>query len=97
MCNYDEYVGERYGVPTREAVEAVRIFAETEGVVLDPVYTGKCAAGLIDHIRKGRLGSGDTVLFIHTGGTPAIFTYQHLWIAPNEHTVNGVRSCEPQA
>jgi len=82
VVNYDEYVGERYGVPTPEAVEAVRLFAETEGVILDPVYTGKCAAGLIDHIRKGRVTRNDTVLFIHTGGTPAVFTYQHLWVAP---------------
>jgi 1-aminocyclopropane-1-carboxylate deaminase/D-cysteine desulfhydrase-like pyridoxal-dependent ACC family enzyme len=82
IVNYDDYVGECYGVPTPEAVEAVRIFAETEGIILDPVYTGKCAAGLIDHIRNGRLGRNETVLFIHTGGTPAIFTYQQLWIGP---------------
>jgi D-cysteine desulfhydrase/L-cysteate sulfo-lyase len=80
VVNYDDYVGERYGVPTPEALEAVRIFAETEGVILDPVYTGKCAAGLIDHIRKGRLSRKDIALFIHTGGTPAIFTYQQHWV-----------------
>lgn len=80
VVNYDDYVGERYGVPTDAGVEAVRLFASTEGLMLDPVYTGKCAAGMIDHIRKGRFTENDTVLFIHTGGNPAIFTYQHLWV-----------------
>jgi 1-aminocyclopropane-1-carboxylate deaminase/D-cysteine desulfhydrase-like pyridoxal-dependent ACC family enzyme len=80
VVNYDEYVGERYGVPTAAGVEAVRMFAETEGLILDPVYSGKCAAGMIDHIRQKRFTADNTVLFIHTGGTPAIFTYQHLWL-----------------
>lgn len=80
VVNYDEYVGERYGVPTAAGVEAVRMFAETEGMILDPVYTGKCAAGMIDHIRRQRFAADDIVLFIHTGGTPAIFTHQHLWL-----------------
>lgn len=80
VVNYDDYVGERYGIPTAAGVEAVRIFAETEGLILDPVYTGKCAAGMIDHIRQQRFTADDTVLFIHTGGAPAIFTHQHLWL-----------------
>ena len=80
VINYGDYVGERYGVPTDGGIEAVRLFASTEGLMLDPVYTGKCAAGMIDHIRKQRFTENDTVLFIHTGGNPAIFTYQRLWI-----------------
>jgi 1-aminocyclopropane-1-carboxylate deaminase/D-cysteine desulfhydrase-like pyridoxal-dependent ACC family enzyme len=80
VVNYDDYVGERYGAPTAAGIEAVRMFAQTEGLILDPVYTGKCAAGMIEHIRQGRFTANDAVLFIHTGGNPAIFTYQHLWI-----------------
>jgi len=51
------------------------LVARTEGIFLDPVYSGKAMAGLIDHIRKGKLSKKDTVLFVHTGGTPALFAY----------------------
>ena len=47
----------------------------TEGLILDPVYSGKAMAGLIDHVRQGRIGKGETVVFLHTGGTPALFAY----------------------
>ena len=50
-----------------------------EGLVLDPVYTGKCAAALIAHARDGRLSRDDVAVFVHTGGAPAIFTWSHLW------------------
>lgn len=62
-----------YGVLTEAELEALRIFAETEGLLLDPVYTGRAAAGLIDLIRKGEFQRGETVLFWHTGGQPALF------------------------
>jgi len=79
VVNFDAYVGAGYGIPSPAAIEAVRLFARTEGVVLDPVYTGKAAAGLIDHVRDGRLGRGDVVVFVHTGGTPAVFTHHGLF------------------
>ena len=75
VLNWDDYVGERYGKPSPEGVEAIRVVARTEGVLLDPVYTGKAMAGLFDHIRKGLLATDSTVIFIHTGGTPALFAY----------------------
>ena len=68
--------------PGRRYEEAVKLFAETEGLILDPVYTGKCAAAMIDHIRRGEFDRQDVVLFIHTGGVPAIFTHHHLWGRP---------------
>ena len=80
IVNDDGFVGEAYGIPTDEAVEAVQIFARAEGIILDPVYTGKAAAGMIAHIREGRIGAGETVVFVHTGGTPAVFTWDQLWI-----------------
>lgn len=74
--SYDDYVGEAYGVPTPAALEAMKLTAHTEGLLLDPVYTGKAMAGLIDHARTGRLGQDDVVVFIHTGGLPAIFAWR---------------------
>jgi len=74
------FVGPGYGIPTAACVEAVKLFARTEGVILDPIYTGKAAAGMIAHVREGRYGKGDTLVFVHTGGTPAIFTWNKLWL-----------------
>jgi D-cysteine desulfhydrase family pyridoxal phosphate-dependent enzyme len=73
--SHDDYIGERYGVVTEGGREAMRLLARTEAVILDPVYSSKAMAGLIDHIRKGRMGRGETVVFLHTGGTPALFAY----------------------
>jgi L-cysteate sulfo-lyase len=72
---YGEYVGEGYGIPTKECIDAIRLVAQTEGIYLDPVYTGKAMAGLIDLIRKGRFKPTDSIIFIHTGGVPALFAY----------------------
>ncbi|MCW5699240.1 MAG: D-cysteine desulfhydrase [Rhodospirillales bacterium] len=69
------YAGDSYGLPTAAMVEAVTRLARTEGLVLDPVYTGKAMAGLIDLIAQGRFSGSDTVVFLHTGGTPALFAY----------------------
>jgi 1-aminocyclopropane-1-carboxylate deaminase/D-cysteine desulfhydrase-like pyridoxal-dependent ACC family enzyme len=80
IVNDAGFVGAGYGIPTEAAVEAVRLFARTEGVILDPIYTGKAAAGMISHIRAGRYGKDDTLVFVHTGGTPAIFTWSSLWV-----------------
>jgi D-cysteine desulfhydrase family pyridoxal phosphate-dependent enzyme len=71
----DEYVGERYGVPTPACLDAMRLAARTEGILLDPVYTGKAMAGLIDLVRRGQFAADQTVIFWHTGGQPAIFAY----------------------
>jgi 1-aminocyclopropane-1-carboxylate deaminase/D-cysteine desulfhydrase-like pyridoxal-dependent ACC family enzyme len=72
---YDEYMGGDYTTVNRECLEAIRLVAQTEGIFLDPVYTGKAMAGLMDLIRKGRFSSKETVVFIHTGGTPALFLH----------------------
>jgi len=71
----DSYIGEGYGIPTEECIDAIRLVAQTEGIFLDPVYTGKAMAGLIDLIKKGRFKRTDTIVFIHTGGIPALFAY----------------------
>ena len=73
--NTAAYVGEAYGVLTPECIDALKLVAQTEGIFLDPVYTSKAFAGLIDHIRKGQIASDETVIFLHTGGTPALFAY----------------------
>jgi D-cysteine desulfhydrase len=71
----DSYRGPGYGIPTPETMEAVGIAALDEGLVLDPVYTGKALAGLIGHARTGAFRADDTVVFLHTGGAPALFAY----------------------
>jgi D-cysteine desulfhydrase len=75
---FDDYVGPGYSLPTEEMAEAVRIFARTEGMLLDPVYTGKAAAGLLDLIQKGHFQKGEKVLFLHTGGSPGLYAYQDV-------------------
>jgi L-cysteate sulfo-lyase len=69
----DQYCKAGYGVLTEREIEAVRMFARNEGLLLDPVYTGRAAAGLLDLVRKGYFRHEDTVLFWHTGGQPALF------------------------
>jgi D-cysteine desulfhydrase len=78
LANAD-YCTPGYGVLTEAELEAMRLFASTEGLLLDPVYTGRAAAGLIDLIRRGALKRGETVVFWHTGGQPALFAdkYTH--------------------
>ncbi|TVR70095.1 MAG: D-cysteine desulfhydrase family protein [Sphaerobacteraceae bacterium] len=70
---HDAYTGPAYGVATEECLEAIRLCARTEALLLDPVYTAKTMAGLIDHIRTGEIGADETVMFLHTGGVPAVF------------------------
>jgi D-cysteine desulfhydrase len=69
----DAYTGKKYGARTKEAAEAIKLFANLEGIVLDEVYTGKAAAGLIDFANKGRFNRNDNILFIHTGGFVQLF------------------------
>ncbi len=74
----DGYVGPGYSLPTDAMVEAVQLFARTEGILLDPVYTGKAAAGLIDGVRRGRFAPGERVVFVHTGGAAALYAYRSV-------------------
>ncbi|HEX2487818.1 MAG TPA: D-cysteine desulfhydrase family protein [Blastocatellia bacterium] len=69
----DDYVGAGYGVPSPQGDEAIELLARTEGVILDPVYTAKAMAALIDWVRKGKLTENDNVMFWHTGGQLALF------------------------
>ncbi len=69
------YIGAGYGIATPECLEAIRLLASTEGILLDPVYTAKAMAGLIDHVRRGEVDAGTTVVFLHTGGVPALFAH----------------------
>jgi len=77
---FDDYVGGGYSIPTDAMVEAVRTLARTEGILLDPVYTGKAMAGFLDLIRKGYFQKGEKVLFLHTGGAPGLYAYQGLLV-----------------
>lgn len=73
-----DWVGPGYSLPTEEMIEAVRMLARLEGVLLDPVYTGKAMAGLIALVRRGAFKKGQNVLFLHTGGSPALYAYQSI-------------------
>jgi D-cysteine desulfhydrase len=74
LC-FGDYVGPGYSRPTPEMGAAVRTLARTEGILLDPVYTGKAMAGLLDLVRKGFFQKDENVLFVHTGGSPALYAY----------------------
>ena len=75
LCVDDSYIGAGYGAMTEGCRNAISLVARTEGVLLDPVYSGKAMHGLIDHIKTGRIASRETVVFLHTGGWPALFAY----------------------
>jgi 1-aminocyclopropane-1-carboxylate deaminase/D-cysteine desulfhydrase-like pyridoxal-dependent ACC family enzyme len=70
-----EHAGRAYGSPTPESIDAIRMLARTEGIFLDPVYTSKAMAGLLSLCRQGAVRAGESVIFVHTGGTPALFAY----------------------
>jgi L-cysteate sulfo-lyase len=74
-----DYVGPGYGLPTPGMIEAVTMLARLEGILLDPVYSGKGMAGLIDLCRKGRFKKGENVVFLHTGGSVALYGYRHAF------------------
>ncbi len=69
------YVGKGYGIPTEEGLKAIRLLAHTEGILLDPVYTGKAFAGMLDMARRGALGRDEPLIFLHTGGVPGLFVH----------------------
>jgi D-cysteine desulfhydrase len=75
VVSFGEYWRPKYSVPNKKMVEAVNLVAKTEGILLDPVYTGKAMAGLIDLCRKGYFRKGENVLFVHTGGSPGLYAY----------------------
>ncbi len=76
---WDDYIGEGYGVLGDLERQAIMTFARTEGIMLDPVYTGRAAGGMLDLIRSGKFSADETILFWHTGGTPALFAYDDLF------------------
>ena len=75
-----DWVGPGYSLPSPEMVEAVQMLARLEGILLDPVYTGKAMAGLIGLVRRGAFKKGERVLFVHTGGSPALYAYQSVLV-----------------
>jgi 1-aminocyclopropane-1-carboxylate deaminase/D-cysteine desulfhydrase-like pyridoxal-dependent ACC family enzyme len=77
----EAYIGAGYAIPTREGLDAMRLAARTDALLLDPVYTGKAMAGLIDATRQGELTRGDLIIFVHTGGLPANFAYRDAIVA----------------
>ena len=77
-----DYVGDGYGLPTSSMVEAVKMLAKYEGILLDPVYSGKGFAGLVDLIRKGPFKKGENVVFLHTGGSISLFGYPNTFDLP---------------
>jgi len=79
---YDDYLGSGYGQITEEVSSTIRYILQTEGLVLDPVYTAKAMVGLIDLVRKGAFKPSEKVLFVHTGGTPALFAFRDRLIRP---------------
>lgn len=70
-----DYVGEGYGIPTPATIDAIKMLARLEGILLDPVYSGKAMAGLIDLCRRGHFTRGQRIVFVHTGGAPGLFAY----------------------
>jgi L-cysteate sulfo-lyase len=77
-----DYVGPGYGLPTPGMIAAVKLLAQTEGLLFDPVYSGKGLDGLIDQVRKGYFDSMENVVFLHTGGSAALFGYADAFELP---------------
>jgi len=78
---FGDYVGPGYSLPTPAMAEAVQLLARTEGILLDPVYTGKAMAGLIDLVRKGYFERDSNIIFVHTGGSPALYVYEEYLLS----------------
>lgn len=79
----DAHIGEGYGIPTEGMTEAVTLAARLEGLLFDPVYSGKALAGMIDLVRKGQFSRDETLVFLHTGGAPGLFGYQSTFDRSN--------------
>lgn len=78
--NDDRFYHPGYALPNDEMIEAVNLLGRTEGIVLDPVYTGKAMAGMIAQVREDRFQTGDNILFLHTGGSPALYAYANTFL-----------------
>ena len=78
-----DYVGKGYGIPSNSTLEAIDMFAQLEGILLDPVYSGKAAAGLIDLIKKGYFKDSKNIVFLHTGGAQALSGYLESFDLPD--------------
>ena len=74
------FIGQGYGVPTAEGAEAIRLVARCEGIFLDPTYTGNAMAGFLAYFRAGYFRPDETILFLHTGGEPALFVGEGNWL-----------------
>jgi D-cysteine desulfhydrase len=77
---FDDYLGPGYSIPSAETIEAIELLARYEGILLDPVYSGKTMAGLIDLVRKNKFKTNENVLFLHSGGVPALYAYKDLFL-----------------
>jgi D-cysteine desulfhydrase family pyridoxal phosphate-dependent enzyme len=84
----DDYYGEDYGISTPQSLEAIKLTASTEALIIDPVYTSKAMSGLIDMCRKGVMKKGDRVCFVHTGGVPALFAYRDAFPMNQANTIS---------
>lgn len=78
---WDQYFSPAYGAPNNKGQQAIELLAQKEGILLDPVYTGKAMAGVIDNILKETIEGSQPLLFIHTGGSPALFAYSEINVA----------------
>lgn len=81
---FDHYIGPGYAIPTAEGINAIKLLAQTEAIFLDPNYTGKAMAGLIDLVDRNYFNEDDGVLFLHTGGTPALFNLDDEYYRSNK-------------
>ena len=77
---FDDYFGPGYSLPTPGMIEAVQLLARTEAILLDPVYSGKAMAGMIDLVRKGYFKKGQRVLFLHSGGVPGLYAQAETFL-----------------
>ena len=77
---HDGFIGPGYGIPTAEGAEAIRIVARSEGLFLDPTYTAKALAGYLAYCRAGYFRPDETIIFLHTGGEPALFVGAGRWL-----------------
>lgn len=80
-----DFIGAGYGMPTADCIQAIYLTAKHEGILLDPVYTGKAMACLIRHVRNGQLDPASSVLFLHTGGVPALFAHSEALVSSGGH------------
>lgn len=89
--NRTDFIGPGYARSSAESLAAMRLAARTDALLLDPVYTSKAMAGLIDAVRRGELTPADTVVFVHTGGLPAVFAYRDTILAMSRSTEGDLR------